>query len=242
MKTGHYVEGLSNTARLYATVRQAEERGAPEACWVLAEGKPGFGKSRDILKLAFHKSAAIVRAKAGWTPRWMLTDLADALGVARAHRAQDLFNAVLAELMQRPRMLVIDEIDHAARNLFALETLRDLTDASECVLLAAGMEGARGMMKRYPQIYSRIAAIVTYGPATADDVQTMCAQLTDVQIGDDLAAKIQARTNGRLRDVMNAIARVEAFGRKQRGIITSEMYGERPLLNDDRAPKLAVVG
>jgi hypothetical protein len=234
MKTGHFVEGLSNTARLMAAVSAAEARGAPEASWVLVEGDPGYGKSRALMRLAILKPSVHVRAKADWTPSWCLSDIAESLGLPRGRRKQDLMHSVIAELMQRPKMLIVDEIDHAARKFEVVETLRDITDTVECVLVAGGMKGARGLMKRYPQIYSRIAEIVTFGAASADDVKIMCRALTDVDVRDCLCKRIQEETQGRLRLVMNAIARVEVFGRRGRGPVTADAYAGRALLNDER--------
>jgi hypothetical protein len=44
-----------------------------------------------------------VRAKAGWTPRWALADLAGVLSVQPFQRTEDLLRAITIELMQRPR-------------------------------------------------------------------------------------------------------------------------------------------
>lgn len=235
MKTGLFVEGLTNVKRFLDATRVLDARGAPEACWLLAEGEPGFGKTKTLMWYAMHHSPVFVRAKRDWSPNWMLHDIAHALAIKPAHSKEGTFNAVLGELMQRQCPLVIDEIDHAAASQRVLETLRDLTDMSETPLIAGGMKGARGMMKAYKQVYSRVAEIVTFAPATVEDVKTLAATLTEAQIGDDMAAEVQKRTGGRLREVMNAIARVEVFARKHRGVVTLADYGRRPLINDDRS-------
>ncbi len=114
---------------------------------MLVEGDPGYGKSNLLMRHAIRNRdarIAMVRAKADWTPKWALTDLADALNVQRARSTQALEDAIIADLMEkqsRPGFCVIvDEIDHAARNVRVLETLRDLTDTAECVLIAGGMK------------------------------------------------------------------------------------------------------
>lgn len=240
MRTGYFVEGLSNTERFLANVKAVENRGAPEACWHIVEGEAGFGKSRNLAWYAMRNNAVLLRAKADWTPRWLLHDFAAALNIKPAHRTQDCFNAVLEEIaQQRDRRanfcLIVDEGDHAASKLRVLETIRDLTDYSEVPLIFGGMKGARQMIRRFPQIYSRVAEITEFGPASVADVVTMCKALTDVEVAHDLCAEIQKKTGGRLRDVMNAIARVEAFGRRKRGVVNLEAYGNTALLSEDRA-------
>jgi len=235
MKQGHFVEGLSNSARLMAGVAAVENRGAREAGILAVESDPGYGKSRTLLRLAVIKQqTALVRGKAAWTPLWATHDLASALGISVSrHRIKDAFSAVVQHLMERPHLLIVDEVNHATRNLKVIETLRDISDMTECTLVIAGNRGFIADIKPYPMIYDRIFQTVTFGPASFEDARLMCQQMTEVKIADDLIAEIHRRTNGKLRLVMNAIARVEAFGRKGRGTVTLADYAGRPLLNED---------
>jgi DNA transposition AAA+ family ATPase len=233
MKTGHYVEGLSNMTRLMAKIAEAENRGAREAGIVAVPGKPGFGKSKALMRLSIVKGAALVRAKAAWTENWAVSDICIALGLQEASRTKTMVNAIIAELMARPRPLIVDEINHAVRRLEVIETLRDISDTAEQIVVMGGTEDAFHRMKPKTAVYDRIYGFAPFGPATVDDVKLMCRQLTDVDIADDLVALIRERSQGKLRLVMNAIARVEAFGKKNRGKITRDMWGDRPLLADD---------
>jgi hypothetical protein len=235
MKTGVFVDNLSNVTRFMDATRAVEARGSREASWLLVEGDPGYGKTGTLMWYAAPRTPVFVRAKADWSPMWALRDLAATLGVQPMHRMHLLFEAVCNDLMARgcPPILV-DEIDHAARSVRVLETLRDITDVTECTLIAGGMKGAQAMMKRFPQIHSRIAEIVSFAPAAPPDVQTVCDALSEVEIAADMAELICKRTQGRLRLIKNAIARVEAFGKKGRGAVTCERWANRPLLNEDR--------
>ncbi len=241
MRTGVFVEGLSNEQKFHAGLRAIMERGAPEACWMLCEGEPGFGKTRLLHRYAVQKDCAFVRAKADWTPNWMLRDLADVLGAPLAHATEALFRNVLAELMQRQCTVMIDEFDHAARSIRVTETLRDLTDAAETPLIAGAMKGCFAKLKRYQQIRSRVGEVVSFTPATAGDVKALCKALIDVPLADDLIALIQTQTGGRLRDIMNAIARIEARMKNARGAVTAEMWGGKPLVSGPSATPHLVV-
>jgi hypothetical protein len=243
MRQGQFVEGLSNEARFLTALADIAHRGAPEASWLLVEGDPGYGKSNLLMRHAIRNRAsriAMVRAKADWTPKWALTDLADALQVQRARTTQALEDAIIADLMEKQSnpgfCLVVDEIDHAARNVRVLETLRDLTDTSECILIVGGMKGISSKLKAHRQIHSRIDRIVEFLPATVEDVRLMCEGLTDVKVGPDLAEEIQRRTQGRLRLVMGAIARVEAWAKRQRitSTISAAQWAGKPLLSENK--------
>lgn len=236
MKTGHFVEGLSNVQRFLSGQKTVESRGAREAGWHLAQGEPGYGKSRTLQWWSVKKTPVFVRAKADWTPAWALKDIAAALGLQQSHRVNVLFEAICNELMAKGcPPLVIDEIDHAARSVRVLESLRCITDTSECALIAGGMKGVEGVMKRYPQIHSRIAQVTTFGPASAADVSLICEQLCDVEIAPDLAEEIKRVTHGSVRLVMNAIARVERFAKGSRGKVThADMKGRALIAGNDR--------
>lgn len=237
MKTGVFVEGLSNVTRFLKGQRMVEERGAREAGWHLVKGEPGYGKTKTLFWWGVKKTPVIVRCKADYTPAWMLKDICAALGLQQSSRVNLMFDTIVSELMTKGcPALVIDEIDHAARNVRVLETLRDISDASECSVVAGGMKDAEALMKRFPQIYSRVAKVTTFGPATAADVATICDSLSDAKLSPDLVEEIRRITQGRLRLVMNAIARVESYARTHRGIFTIADLNKRALINsDDRA-------
>jgi hypothetical protein len=242
MRNGIFVEGLSNVARFLDGTRALDARGAPEACWQLLQGDPGYGKSGTLTWYANKKKAAFLRAKADWTPHWMLSDLADVLNVQKRHSTEGLFNVVMPELMVRHAesglFLIVDEINHAARNIRVLETLRDLTDAAEMPLIAGGTRDALPMMSRFKQLTSRIADVVTFHPATVADVKAICAELSEVKVADDLAAEVQKCTGGRLREVKTAIGRIEHAFRRERGVVKLEDWkaSKRALTNGDRVP------
>jgi DNA transposition AAA+ family ATPase len=236
MRTGFYVEGLSNHSRLLAKLEEVRHRGAPEACWIMAMGEPGFGKSKTLAWLGVRQNALMLRAKAEMNALWLLNEMAEQLGIDTARTKQRAFKTVLAELMVKQPIIIIDEIDHIARKLLCLETLRDLTDMTECVLVAGGTSNALTAIKGYKQIHSRVFDVVNFGAATAADIATIADNLIDVKMDQALIAHIQHRTEGRLRLIMNALARVEAFGRKARSkTVTLEDFGAtRQLTNDER--------
>jgi len=242
MRLGHFVEGLSNVQRFLDGQKTVESRGAPEACWHLVKGEPGYGKSRTLTWWGHKRTNVVVRAKADWTPAWALKDIAACLGLKDSHRVNVMFDAICAEIMAKGcKPIVVDEIDHAARSVRVLETLRDISDSSECILVAGGMKDVEGPLKRYPQIYDRIAKVTTFGPTSAADVALICEQLCEVELAPDLAEKVLRDTRGKVRLIMNAIARVERFGRGTRGKITLADIKGRPLISsDDRSePNLA---
>lgn len=236
MKTGIYCSGISNVQRFTKGVKTLDGRGAEEASWMLVEGEPGLGKSRALQWYSVQKDAVLVRAKAGWTIPWMLKDICYALDLDPRHSSTLMFDQIVNECVMRNPLLIVDEVEHAARKIKTLETLRDLTDISGVTLIAAGMKGIRQKLKAHKQVYNRIADVVEFTPATVEDVRLLCTELAEVEIADDLVVRIHKETGGIFREVLNSIARVEQAMKRNKGqIITATMAAAVPLTNDGRS-------
>lgn len=212
-----FVSTISNVERFTAGVARVEKRGAAEACWQLAEGDPGLGKSETLQWYAAQKEACLLRAKSGWTLHWALRDLVTELGERPEGRSEQMFEQALNRVARSAaRPIIVDEIEHAMRDKRVIEMLRDLSDLTNVPIIIGGMSGVAKILRRYEQIYSRIAVVTEFQYATVADVAEVCKQLVEgTTIGDDLVAAIHERTAGRLREVMNAIAEAERFGRKR---------------------------
>ena len=81
----------ANVTGFLAGVTAVEERGAREAGMLLVTGEPGYGKTRTVQWWAIQTDGVYLRAKSGWTPHWVLTELVKELGLAPARRSEDLF-------------------------------------------------------------------------------------------------------------------------------------------------------
>ena len=238
MKQDHFVKDLSNVARFLDGVAQLEKRGAREASIVLVVGKNGFGKSETLGWYAAQNPSVFITAKAAYTPGWMMNDFAQALGIKPAHRTEDTFNAVVAELVKQHTRnasfhIVVDEANEMLHDRRLLELLRQLCDFSGVPMIMGGHKGVETILKRHPAVYSRICRVVEFAPLSAEDVALLAKALIDASVDKDMIARIQQVTGGEARAIMNALARVEVFGRRSREKVTVENYGKRPLLSDE---------
>lgn len=208
----------ANVKAFMAAVARANKRGAPEAGITLVTSEPGYGKSRTVKWWGEKHGAIYIRAKASWTPHWFLSDLAAELSVEGHRHTEQLFAQVIGALMKRGGPpLIVDEIEHCLRDAKVIEQVRDVTDLVECPVVFVGMESVPQKLNRLPQIVSRIAATVTFGPATEACVRAVVDTVCEVKVGDDLVAEIHRQSAGRLREILNAIAVVEALGKRAGG-------------------------
>ncbi len=206
----------SNVQRFLAGVDAVEARGAGEAGMLLVYGEPGHGKSRTAKWWALRKEvdAIFLTGRQSWTPHWAMTDLVAALGEIPEHSNANLYAQATKVLSRTHQTIVIDEAENTtANNAAVLETFRDLTDFLETTLILVGTDLLEKGLRKYRQISSRVADKVPFLPCTVDDVELMCKELCEVGIARDMVEEIHHHTNGRAREVLNAIDRVERFAK-----------------------------
>ena len=236
----------SNYERFQEGLAAVDGRGAQESSLLLVTGEAGYGKSETVDRWAVEVGAAYLRAKTDWTPRYFLTELAEQLKVDPTGRSKEIFARVSGYLGRNQTPMVIDEVDHCLRdNARVLEAIRDLSDLTEVVVVLVGMEKVQAKISRHLQISSRIAHVVTFGPASPDDVMMTCQQKCEVKVAADLALEIHRQSKGRMREIMNAIALVEREASlNSLNEISLEQMGKRQLTLDWQAtrPRLTKKG
>ena len=206
----------ANYERFRAAITAVEQRGAPEASLLLVVGDPGFSKSIVVNRWAVEAKAVYLRAKVGWTPNRFLLELAEELRVDVSGGAKQIFARVVAVVGKQQMPIIIDEVQHTLINgARVLEAVRDISDLTETiVVLVAGEERLLPRIARYPQISSRIGKVVEFTAASIDDVARTCDELSEIKIDRDLAIEIHRQSNGRMRDVVGAIAIIERAAKR----------------------------
>lgn len=224
-----------NVNRFLAAIANLDQRGAPEACWVVVTGDAGHGKTQTGIWWSLQNNAINLRLKAAVTPHWLLTDLVRELGEnAPANSCEKLFAQAFELLARDPRPIVVDEVENAIRkDMAVLETLRDLSDLAEFPVILFGRENVKGALRRQRQIWTRIAGLAEFGPASREDVSKLCAELAEVTIGDELVEEIHRQSEGHIRQVVKAIKTAETAARRNRAdSIDLAAFKGKPLCHD----------
>lgn len=230
----------SNVQRFLNGVSAVDERGASEASMMLVTGDPGYGKTATVWWWAIQHGAVYMRAKANYTPFWLLSDLVQELKGRPARNSEDLSKQVVISLARERRPIIIDEVEHTFRDLKVLETIRDIVDLFPVPMILVGTDQVQNRIARFAQFSSRIASVVQFRPATMADVRLCCDVKCEVPVADDLVEEIHRQSAGRLREVMNAIAVVERYGKARSGaaakhpVTLSDLSG-RALIHDWQA-------
>lgn len=199
-----------NYAKFIQAIQAVERRGASEAGMMLVYGLPGSGKSQVVKHWASEVNALYLRAKVDWTPRYFLTELAKALGMDADGASCSLFSNLLDRLSGSGVPLVIDEAEFTLHYKAAvLEKVRDFSDHAKTMVVLVGMDSIRKKIARHQQIFSRIAQVVEFRPATLADVRQACEELADIGMSEGLMAEVHRISGGRMREALNVIAAIE---------------------------------
>lgn len=215
----HFVK-TTNYLRFRATVLAVEARGAQEAGWILVTGLPGTGKTALLRRWAADTGAVYLMARKNWTVSYFLQDLAEALGIEATGHARKRDALIIGKVAREQIPIVVDEIEHCfAHGHAVLEQIRTISDASETLIVLAGMEDERrqaiqATIARHMQFGSRVFQAFSSTPATLEDVKKFADELSEIAIGDDLVAAIHQQSRGIYRPIKNAISKCERTGKR----------------------------
>lgn len=178
----------------------------------LLYGEPGLGKTRTALWWALQNDGVFVRTKKLMTGRWLLEEIVAELGEAPLNKTSDLFRQVQDQLIDKPRTLIIDEVDYLTYDARVIETLRDIHDMTDAPILFIGMAQADKKLMRYKHLYDRFSEIVRFHDLTEADVASIADQLCEVPITKDGVAYIHTTAN-RFRRIVVMLYKAEAMAR-----------------------------
>lgn len=200
-----------NYTVLLETIARMETRGAREASLILVTGEPALGKTAAVQRVSVDRGAAVFRCKATWTKRALLDEMADEFRVAKHGRNQEVQARLIKHLAVEQTPLVFDEVQHIIGSTAAtLECVRDITDACEVLcILVAGTADVENRLSRFPQIASRIGAVVQFAPLTEADFLAVVKQAAEIDIDKALLSRLYAESGGKARLVLNGLATIE---------------------------------
>lgn len=238
----------SNVRRFMGALKTLDERGAIEACMVVVDGKPGLGKTTTLSRWVAQTGSVYLRAQKGWDYSWFVQDLLTELSVSyqQIRGKRERFARVLQELQIRAEQaaledklfgLVIDECDLVSSRAEIMEAIRGISDIQFMPTILVGMGRLRDNLRRFPQIESRAPNKVEFLPASIEDVTALIRGRCEVPVAPDLIAFVTKVSKGYNREILDAIANIERFGRRMEpgpdGVTLADMAGQ--VIMSDRA-------
>jgi DNA transposition AAA+ family ATPase len=194
-----------NVSRFQAILQKANHKKVGMERMGLVFGKAGYGKTEAAIRYAAQNGAVLVRTKELMTGRWFLRELIWELGQLPEHSTQEIFKQIIGTLREKPRTIIIDEIDRFALKTQILETIRDIHDTVKCPIIMIGEDQADHRLMKYPRLYDRLIAVIKFEPLDKDDVKRFTQETSDYRFEQDAIEKITLESQGKIRKVVNLI-------------------------------------
>ncbi len=184
----------------------------------LVSGEVGLGKTVAGLYFGVSEGATMLTIWPGMSQHWLLRELTKELGVEPAWRTENLIEQIKKILLEEPRTIIFDEVDHffaenGTKGIDALETLRKIHDVCHCPMVFIGEEQIDKKIARIPRLNDRIVEIVRFERYKESDVKEMIAQLSEYRFEDDAIQKITKMSDGRIRPIMRLVHVAEGTAR-----------------------------
>ena len=179
----------------------------------LIYGEPGLGKSQTALWLACKYDGIYIRASNLMTSRWLVEEIVREMDELPRYLTSDNFNVVISKLIQKPKIIFVDEIDYLMNNYKSVETLRDIHDKTDCPIVFVGMGLALRKLERYKHLYDRFSEIVKFETFEIEDLSQIFSQLSEIQFTPDSIEYIHKKYD-RFRQIVQLISKLESFAKE----------------------------
>jgi hypothetical protein len=208
----HVFARTSNVARFTDGMNRLVDRGEGLPGMALVYGEAGLGKTKTALWYMQQHESIFIRTLKLMSGRWLLEAIVSELGETPAYRTSELFRQCIDQLMERPRTVILDEVDYLCYDSRVLETLRDIHDITGTPMVFIGMDQANKKLGRYRHLYDRFVEVIRFQPLTIADIADIAAQLCEVTLTAD-AVDLIYKDGPRFRQVIKWFYRAEAVAR-----------------------------
>ncbi len=175
----------------------------------LIYGEPGLGKTQTALWWSANNEDVIyVSAKQSMTTRWLLQNIVIEFDDSPMHRTSELFDQIVKELIRKPKVLIVDEIDYLATDKAAIEILRDIHDRTHTPIVLIGMSLADKKLKRYKHLYDRFSEVLRFELFSNEDINSFIQKLSEVKFSQE-AINYIIQTGNRFRQIVKIIDKAE---------------------------------
>lgn len=204
---------VSNVVRLSEAGNALIERGLGMPGMGLIHGHTGAGKTTAATWFITRCHGVYVRAMATSSPANLLGTILKELDIEPRGSCAERVETIVAKLAESQRPLFVDEADYLVENKRLVDTLRDIHDLATVPVVLIGMAGIQRKIRGREQLAGRIAQSVEFAPASAADALLLARHLCEIDVAEDLVARVHAKASGSMRLLVVGLARVEAWAK-----------------------------
>ena len=179
----------------------------------LVYGEPGLGKTQAIKWWTFKNDAILIRCNQMMSSKWLLREILDYMSEIKPYTVSDSFDEVIKNLILKPRVLIVDEVDYLTMEKVKLiEILRDIHDKTNIPVVLVGMTSANSRLKKFSHLYDRLSEIVKFERFSKADIKTIINELSEIEMTDCAIKYIYSNYN-RFRQIVKVINKAETVAK-----------------------------
>ena len=203
-----------NVKNFVSTLANLQNRAKGVPGMALVYGEPGLGKTQAALWWVANnqEDAIYVSATQSMTTKWLLEEIIRELGDSPFYRTSEIFEQIVRELIKRPKVIIVDEIDYLAHEKSTIEMLRDIHDRTHTPIVLIGMTYADKKLKRYRHLYARLSEILQFQKFPFEDTKNLINELSEVKF-DNSAIEYMQNCDNRFRQIVKIIDKAESFAK-----------------------------
>lgn len=203
-----------NVKNFVSTLANLQNRAKGVPGMALIYGEPGLGKTQAALWWVANnqEDAIYVSATQSMTTKWLLEEIIRELGDSPFYRTSEIFKQIVRELIKRPKVIIVDEIDYLAHEKSTIEMLRDIHDRTHTPIVLIGMTYADKKLKRYRHLYDRLSEILQFQKFPFEDTKNLINELSEVKF-DNSAIEYMQNCDNRFRQIVKIIDKAESFAK-----------------------------
>lgn len=225
---------LVNVSICVSALEKAMKRPAHLPGIVTFTGPSGFGKSTAAAIASNRFDAVYVQAKSSWTRKAAHLAILKEMNIAPAKTLYGMAEQVAEQLALSRKPLIVDECDFLLKN-GTIEIVRDIYEASGAAIMLIGEEQLPARLRQWERFHGRILTFALAEPASMEDARSLCAlYVHDVNIADDLLAKVHKQSKGSVRRICVNLEHIREEA-ADNGMSTVDLviWGDRPLFTGD---------
>lgn len=203
----------NNVKRFITMMNNLQNRAEGVPGMGLVYGEPGLGKTQTIKWWAFKNDAILIRCNQMMSARWLLKEILDYMSEIKPYSISDAFDEVIRNLIQTPRVLIVDEVDYLTMDKNkSIEILRDIHDKTNVSVVLVGMTNAHSRLKKFSHLYDRLSEIVKFERFSKSDIKTIVKELSEIELTDCAIKYIYSNLN-RFRQIVKVINKAETIAK-----------------------------
>ena len=174
----------------------------------LIYGSHGLGKTKTLIWWATKNDAIYIRAYHKITQNGLLQEIVKELGGNPVHTTQDNLTYIIKNLMEEPRIILVDEVDYLFGGYNAIEILRDIQDNTGTPIVLAGMSSFNNKLSALKHFKDRLYEELQFEHYDESDIQDILSQITNLKFSEDGIKYFATRTN-QFRKIVQTLEKLE---------------------------------